>query len=382
GGLVGKQDNAAGIIKNSFWNTNTSGQSNGVGSGSIGTIVVSGKSDSEMKQMQLFSDAGWDIVNTGGSNAVWRIYEGDTAPLLRGLLTPLTLTAQDVVKTYDGIAYSGGNVSGSTLYDPTKIHNFSNINYGGSAQGAVNAGEYVLVMNNHNSCYSDQRGYDLIFQDGSLVINKALLTVAANDDAKTYDGIAYAGGNGVIFDGFVNGESSSVLGGALAYGGTSQGAVNPDNYIISPNGLTADNYELNYIDGRLVINNPPPTVPTVSTIPTIPTVPVITVDPNGGGIVDNDDVKIPPKPYIGGPFNNSLPIDGLTDYSLPVADPVGPVGLGYSEEDYFDDLDYSIADKDEDVQERKKKKTKKGNVLVKTVASGIRLPANQWKNIY
>ena len=66
--------------------------------------------------------------------------------------------------------------------------------------------------------------------------------------------MAYSGGNGVSYSGFVNSETSSVLGGSLIYNGTSQGAKNAGNYVITPGGQSAANYTLNYVDGTLTIN--------------------------------------------------------------------------------------------------------------------------------
>lgn len=84
-------------------------------------------------------------------------------------------------------------------------------------------------------------------------VTKKMLTVTANDFSKTYDATAYTGGNGVSYSGFVNGETSSVLGGMPAYSGTSQGAVNTGNYVIAPSGLTSANYDFDYKNGTLSI---------------------------------------------------------------------------------------------------------------------------------
>ncbi|MBU3641842.1 autotransporter-associated beta strand repeat-containing protein, partial [Polynucleobacter sp. Fuers-14] len=51
---------------------------------------------------------------------------------------------------------------------------------------------------------------------GTLTINKVALTVTAANATKTYDGQAYTGGNGVTYSGFVNSETASALGGAVA----------------------------------------------------------------------------------------------------------------------------------------------------------------------
>ena len=91
GGLVGYNDN--GIIANSYWDTDTSGPNNGLGTG---------LTDGQM--MSLSSFIGWDISDQSGQATVWRIYEGHTYPLLRSFLTPATVTASDAVKTYDGFA--------------------------------------------------------------------------------------------------------------------------------------------------------------------------------------------------------------------------------------------------------------------------------------
>ncbi|QGJ18996.1 S-layer family protein [Polaromonas sp. Pch-P] len=91
-------------------------------------------------------------------------------------------------------------------------------------------------------------------------IDKANLSITANNDSRTAGGAAYTGGNGVSFSGFVNGETAAVLGGALAYGGSAQGATAAGNYAITAGGYTAGNYALNYVDGVLTIN-PVPVAP-------------------------------------------------------------------------------------------------------------------------
>ena len=89
----------------------------------------------------------------------------------------------------------------------------------------------------------------------SLTITNTPLLVTANDDSKMYDGSGYTGGNGVTYSGFVNGETNTVLGGALTYGGTSQNATNAGTYTIVPSGLTSTNYAISYTNGTLAVNS-------------------------------------------------------------------------------------------------------------------------------
>ena len=99
--------------------------------------------------------------------------------------------------------------------------------------------------------------YDFTAANGVLTINKAPLTVSANADSKTDNGLVYAGGNGVSYSGLVNSESSSVLQGSVAYSGSSQGALNPGSYVITPSGLSSGNYAISYIDSALTLAQAP-----------------------------------------------------------------------------------------------------------------------------
>jgi hypothetical protein len=48
---------------------------------------------------------------------------------------------------------------------------------------------------------------------GTLTINPQTLTITANNVTQIYNNVPYNGGNGVTYNGFVNGQNSSVLSG-------------------------------------------------------------------------------------------------------------------------------------------------------------------------
>ena len=261
--------------------------------------------------------------------------------LVDGTLTitraPLTVTATAASKTYDGLAYAGGNGVGYSGF----VHGESSsvlggaLAYGGSSQGAVNAGSYAITpaglsSANYDIAYasgnltvdkavltvtadhatrtygnanpalstrvagfvngesaSTAAGYagsgsattlataltgagtaaitasagslsadNYVFTqlvDGTLTITRAPLTITATAASKTYDGLAYAGGNGVGYSGFVNGDTPAALSGALNYDGSSQGAVNAGVYGLQPQGLAAANYEISYVGSALTV---------------------------------------------------------------------------------------------------------------------------------
>ncbi|MET7245452.1 GLUG motif-containing protein, partial [Methylobacterium sp. EM32] len=179
-----------------------------------------------------------------------------TASAAIGSITPapLTVTAKAASKTYDGQAYTGGNgVSYAGLVNgegPSVIG--GSVSYGGTAQGAVNAGTYAITPSGLTSA-----NYAVTFADGALTVNQAPLTVTANAATRTYDGQAFTGGNGVSYAGLVNGEGPSVLGGSVSYGGTAQGAVNAGSYAITPSSLTSANYAITFADGSLTVAKAP-----------------------------------------------------------------------------------------------------------------------------
>jgi hypothetical protein len=77
GGLVGWK--YKGTVSNSFWDIETSGQSNSAG----GT----GKTTAEMHDVATFSEAGWDIIAVGvpgerNTSYIWNIVDGVTYPFL------------------------------------------------------------------------------------------------------------------------------------------------------------------------------------------------------------------------------------------------------------------------------------------------------------
>jgi hypothetical protein len=84
-----------------------------------------------------------------------------------------------------------------------------------------NVGTYAINIGSLNA----SGNYTINFTGRNFIIYPAVLTITANDFSKTYDGVAYSGGNGVNYYWFVNRETASVLNGTLQYGGTAQGTI-------------------------------------------------------------------------------------------------------------------------------------------------------------
>jgi len=199
GGLVGL--GSAGTITNSFWNTETSGQN--IGMNGAASSGLTGLTTAQMQQLATFTAAGWDITDTGGSTtATWRIYEGNTYPLLRSFLTPLTVTGNSVTKVYNGLSDAPlSAASYSVAGADTSGHLFNLTNPYGTA--AINVGTYPL-----NGLYSDQQGYD-ISSSGTLTINPYPVDLTAT---RSYDGTVAIAANAATFGTLPNGETLSLTG--------------------------------------------------------------------------------------------------------------------------------------------------------------------------
>ncbi len=157
GGLVGY---TSGKISNSYWNKETTGQAASAGSGGS-----AGKTTEEMQSLDTFS--AWGIADTSGAGKVWRIYDGNTAPLLSRFLTSYETAIESFTSEYDS---SAKTFTLSALPD----HIYSS----NSTYTYTNAGDYSVDL------YSNQQGFDL--SDGlvAIKINPKAITLSAT---RVYD---------------------------------------------------------------------------------------------------------------------------------------------------------------------------------------------------
>jgi len=210
GGLVGSNWGIP-CVSASFWNSTVNSTLVGVGSGD--DTGVTGKTASELKNLATFG--GWDIADYGGSGKIWRIYEGQTHPLLRYFLGPLTISANDAA-AQSVTPYSGGNgVSyNSSGYSAGLVT--GTLTYGGDSQGASAPGSYSIIP---GGLYSSQTGYDISFVNGTLTLYTIL--------SVTYDGNGATGGSVPIDTG------SPYAAGATVAVKSNSGVLTRDGYVFA-----------------------------------------------------------------------------------------------------------------------------------------------------
>lgn len=162
GGLGAK---LTGVTINSYWNTDAV-EKGGTGQSALTPGLGEGKTGAQLSQAATFD--GWDIATAGGSDKIWRIYEGNGMPLLRSFLAPLVLAPSRSVE------YSGG------------IQKNADIPANGTRTGIAAAGRNVGTYRP----YSNQQGYDI--SNGELTITPRTLVIDASITPRDYDGTTMA----------------------------------------------------------------------------------------------------------------------------------------------------------------------------------------------
>ena len=165
----------------------------------------------------------------------------------------LSVLADNKSKTYNGQVFTeftytlSGFVNGE---GPSLVN--GSLAFGGDARAATNAGDYQIIPTAGTLMAVN---YAFNFLPGTLTINKAVLTVTADNRSKTYDGQPSTGFT-ASYTGFANGENASVISGAPGFSGTAIGVVAAGNYPINPTpgNITAPNYDFAFQAGTLVIN--------------------------------------------------------------------------------------------------------------------------------
>ncbi len=230
GGLIGYN---SGTITNSYWDSETSGQDDGIDGGDTSGVT-------ELTSSNAFNQStytGFDFSND------WIIYEGYTRPLLRAFMTELTVSANNHTRTYDGTTYSVGS-SGVTYsnptYDSSLVHGTLNYTSSGDLK---NAGTATIGI---DGLYSSQQGYIINYVDGTLTTNKKSITANYVASDKVYDGTTTANASldGGL-SGIISGDSVSLDSFSVSFSDKNVGdnkAISISN--ISLSGSGSSNYTI------------------------------------------------------------------------------------------------------------------------------------------
>lgn len=168
----------------------------------------------------------------------------------------LTITAKNRTKTYgDLVAFAGTEFTTAGLVNSDAVTSVTLASAGAAATAVVAGSPYTIVAS--AAVGAGLTNYSIGYIAGSLTVDRASLTVTADDKQKNWDGLAYSPFT-VTITGFVNGETVSVVGGSAGFTGNAVGAINAGTYMITPTmgTLNAANYQFppaNFVNGTLKI---------------------------------------------------------------------------------------------------------------------------------
>jgi filamentous hemagglutinin family protein len=186
GGFVGVI--TSDVFTSSFWDTQKSGMATSAG-------AAVGKTTAQLQTASTF--VGWGLSTTGAADAnVWRIYEGNSSPLLKFVMGTANVQQQNLSSTYTGYAqtptYTPGMSSLTNVASNGFFASLLNLTSSGLMGGDYfgptpmkNAGVYTIT----NALYSGQFGLNLIQDNvGTFTIDRAVLGFSGLGDNKVYDG--------------------------------------------------------------------------------------------------------------------------------------------------------------------------------------------------
>ena len=222
-------------------------------------VIISGGTSGTFAQTNVGNSisvtTAMALTGAGASN-----YELKTQPTLLASISkaPLTVTAENKSKTYDGQVYSGftSTITGFVGGETQSVISGS-VSFTGDAISAVNAGSYTVspVVAGLSAT-----NYSFSTANGTLTVSKAPLTVTANDKTKVYGSANPA--LTIAYSGYVNGETASVLATAptasTQINATSNAGIYADAITVS--GGVDENYSFTYVAGDFTVTKAPLTV--------------------------------------------------------------------------------------------------------------------------
>lgn len=192
-------------------------------------------------------------TNAGTYTVTFDVAGGDNFNAATGLSIG-TLT---INKVYPSLSYS---LSSGLEYNGSEQQLLSASASAGKLMYSVDRGAYSTTPPTGRNAKTygiefyakgDDNHYDSSIRSENVTIAKKALTITANPKTITYGDTP--ANDGVTYSGFVEGETSEVLTGAISYGYNYTQYGNKGDYAITPSGQSSTNYDINYVNGTLTV---------------------------------------------------------------------------------------------------------------------------------
>jgi filamentous hemagglutinin family protein len=210
------------------------------------TTAVSGSGSAPGSPVGSYAINGGGYSLVSGTNYTFAQAAGNANAFTVGQ-AGLVVTAVDAAKTYDATLYSGGN--GVTYTGFANGENAGTLggtlSYGGTAQGARNAGSYSITPQGLND-----GNYAISFVSGTLVVGKANLTLTSGAVTKSYNGTLAALGSAAATAGTHVFGTDTLSGGSFAFTNADAGSGDKTvtvSAVTENDGNGGGNYNVTYV---------------------------------------------------------------------------------------------------------------------------------------
>jgi len=166
----------------------------------------------------------------------------------------LTVTANNASKTYgDTVTFAGTEFTTAGLKNTDTVTSATLTSVGAGATATVAGSPYSIDASNATG--SGLGNYNISYVSGQLTVNKAALTVTANNASKTYGDTVSFAGTEFTTAGLKNGQTIGSV--TLASNGAPASAA-IGSYAITPSNATGGtfdpaNYQISYVNGVLMV---------------------------------------------------------------------------------------------------------------------------------
>jgi hypothetical protein len=171
----------------------------------------------------------------------------------------LTVTASPQDKAYGATLVLGTSAFTASGLQNGETMGAVTLTASGSPAGTeamAAAGPYTITPSAATGGTFDPANYTITYATSTLTVDPAALSVTPDSKTKTYGAADPA--FTVTYAGFVNGETTAVLGGTLIL--TRAPGEDVGSHLITPSGLTSANYAITFNTGTLFITAPAPLI--------------------------------------------------------------------------------------------------------------------------
>ena len=250
-GFIGSND---GTVSASFWDKETSGQTNGIGEGNDGEVT--GLTTAEFQDtsgfMALASSAGWDF------STVWVPSSDGYYPELYALSPVVWVNAVATSSTYGDSTAAVTSVSSVRGADSYVFGSGDSLALTGGTvaiDATTNAGTQTTTLASQNSFVTSANGVTYrVFYYGNqtATVTPAALTVTADNGTMVYGDTASS--IGYTATGWKNGQTASLLSGVNVTANATSTSNVGSSYVTTAaggtlSGAASGNYTISYVQG-------------------------------------------------------------------------------------------------------------------------------------